>query len=245
MMMSVLRIPFALLSLLFLTGCETSLAPQGGQPAPEASEPSATLITNPILESTVRESVPGSPQQRIPESVLESEAESDSPVLQSIDLSGRWLLTLPAGFQYRVEFDLIEEHRYQLRNAATFSGVYQLNGDVLQIVEPGDERLNIFDWQLHNSNTMTLVDETGASGARYAGATMGRQIEWEDADLPRKILAIGRPAVPRAETTTRPAARIARQATLTGLAFNDETRGPYLETDETIIFINRHRSVDG
>jgi hypothetical protein len=154
-----------------------------------------------------------------------------------VDLSGNWLLTLPAGYQYRVTFDALRENRYRLRNAASFSGVYQLNGDVLQIVEPSNERLNVFDWQLHNVNSMTLVDETGASGPHYAGATMGRQVATDEA-LPKRVAAIGRPAVPRPPRTTSPPARVARKATLTGLAFNDESYGPYLETDETIVFIS-------
>lgn len=154
-----------------------------------------------------------------------------------MDLSGRWLLTLPAGYQYRVTIDALGENRYRLRSAVSFSGVYQLNGDVLQIIEPSDERLNVFDWQLHNINSMTLVSETGASGARYAGATMGRQFDPQGDELPHRITAIGRPAVPRPARAAVARSTASRRVTLTGTAFNDETQGPYLETDETIVFL--------
>lgn len=161
---------------------------------------------------------------------------AEAPAAAPVDLAGDWLLTLPAGYQYRVSIDSLGENRFRLKNAVAFSGVYQLNGDVLQIVEPSDERLNVFDWQLHNVNSMTLVDETGASGARYVGATMGRQVRSEEEELPRRISAIGRPAVPR-PASQRPAV-VARQMTLTGTAFNDESYGPYLETDDAVVFLS-------
>lgn len=184
--------------------------------------------------------------RRLPAAVLQSReaaattARSESTVaarMAAVDLSGDWLLTLPAGYQYRVRFEALGENRYRLQTAGSFRGVYQLNGDVLQVVEPSDARLNVFDWQLHNVNSMTLIDETGATGARYAGATLGRQIAADD-ELPKRVTAIGHPAVPRPPRTPAPPATVPRQATLTGLAFNDEAYGPYLETEETIVFLS-------
>ena len=178
--------------------------------------------------------------RRLPASALARQETADTPAQpeqnkQSIDLSGRWLLTLPAGYQYRVTFSALGKDQYRLQNAVAFSGVYQLNGEVLQLIQPTDERLNVFDWQLHNVNSMTLVDETGASGADYAGATLGRQIDWDDSGFPKKVVAIGRPAVPRPRSPVgRP---VAKETTILGRAFNDEANGPYLETEETIIFV--------
>ena len=220
LMKSILAISLAPPLLLCLAACETSLTPAAKQTSPETLEVDATsiLAAQPAsaLSSSEAEVASVQPAES-PAAPIETAAgrfetpgaavETAAAQIEPVDLSGNWLLTLPAGYQYRATIEALEDGRYRLQTIGSFRGVYQLNGDVLQVVEPSDERLNVFDWQLHNGNSMTLVDETGASGARYAGATMGRQIE-SDAELPRQISAIGRPAVPRPPSTTRPSTAI-------------------------------------
>lgn len=154
------------------------------------------------------------------------------------DLSGRWLLTLPAGYQYRITLESVGENRYRFPSLA-FAGIYELKGQKLVIVEPVDKRMTVFDWTLNNLNSLTLTDETGASGARYVGATLGRQIDWEDKDLPQRIATPGRPIIRLARPILRlplaPAAQ--KDAEVRGKAFNDAERGPYIETEATIVFV--------
>ena len=154
------------------------------------------------------------------------------------DLAGRWLLTLPAGYQYRITIEALGENRYRFPSLS-FAGVYELKGQKLVMVEPVDKRMIVFDWTINNVNNLTLTDETGASGARYAGATLGRQIDWEAEDLPRRVatpvrplLRLARPLIRLPSTPT-----VQRDAEVRGRAFNDAERGPYIETEETIVFV--------
>jgi hypothetical protein len=157
----------------------------------------------------------------------------------SVDLAGRWLLTLPAGFQYRVTLEAAGEGSYRITGGLAFAGVYELQGEKLAMVEPVDKRMTVFDWTLHNGNSLTLVAETGASGARYVGATLGRQIDWDAAELPLRVVTPTRPAIRLARPLLRlplnPAVR--KDAEIRGKAFNDAERGPYIETADTIVFI--------
>lgn len=127
---------------------------------------------------------------RCDERLLRLPAPSDAPEAEQtaaevpLDLGGDWLLTLPAGFQYRVSFESLGEEFYRLRGAKNLAGKYERRGDRLYMSEPDRERHTVATWQLLNANTLTLIDETGASGARYAGATLGRQLA-PDAELPR------------------------------------------------------------
>lgn len=95
------------------------------------------------------------------------------------DLSGDWLLTLPAGFEHHVMFTYQGKNRYRLApGRLNMSGVYQLEGDRLRLVEPKDARLTEFRWQVQGTGTLLLVEEppAGKTGARYLGATMTRPV---------------------------------------------------------------------
>ncbi len=164
----------------------------------------------------------------------------DRPAEQpsKLDLAGRWLLTLPAGYQYRITLEAVGENRYRFPSLA-FAGVYELKGQKLVMLEPVDKRMTVFDWTINNVNNLTLTDETGASGARYAGATLGRQIDWEAEDLPRRVATPARPIIRLARPLLRipltPA--VQKDAEVRGKAFNDAERGPYIETEDTIVFV--------
>jgi hypothetical protein len=166
-------------------------------------------------------------------------AATESERTTSIDLAGRWLLTLPAGFQYRVTIEQAGEGRYRFSGGLAFAGIYELQGQKLAMIEPVDKRMTVFDWTLHNVNSLTLAAETGASGARYVGATLGRQIDWAAAELPRRVATPVRPAIRLARPLIRlplnPAVR--KDAEVRGKAFNDAERGPYIETADTIVFV--------
>jgi hypothetical protein len=112
----------------------------------------------------------------------------------AIDLSGRWLLTLPAGFQHRVTLEPAGPNQYRFAGGLVFAGVYELRGDCLAMVQPLDERLTIFDWRLDNVNCLTLVAETGKTGPRYVGATLGRQIDWDAESLNPRVPIVEQPA---------------------------------------------------
>ncbi len=124
------------------------------------------------------------------------DSELNMPELELGQLGGDWLLTLPAGFQYRISLEALQDGRYQLQHGSNFAGIYEVRGDKLFMSEPVDERHDVFTWRILNANTLLLIDETGASCALYAGATLGRQIDPET-ELPRTVTTIAAPAFRR------------------------------------------------
>lgn len=183
-----------------------------------------------------------------PSAAIESAAATPSVkavdvVENRLDLAGDWILTLPAGFQYRLQLQRTDDGRYAMPDSRNMTGVYERRGDKLYMSEPIDERHNVFTWRILNANTLTLIDETGASGARYAGATLCRQFPAE-AELPRVV-----PTVFAAESQLTPArwARadaacfadtpVASVIELTGTAHNDALHGAYVEGERCVVLI--------
>jgi hypothetical protein len=154
------------------------------------------------------------------------------------DLSGRWLLTLPAGWQQKATIERLEDGRYRLPGHGNLNGIYVLEGRTLTLVEHEDDPMPNFVWEVLNDNTLRLRIDENHAGATYLGATLGRQIDWDEfEDNSRTTPALVRPAL-----IARPALLLARPAapqevTLTGKAYNDETQPPYLETEDDIIFL--------
>jgi hypothetical protein len=164
-----------------------------------------------------------------------------------IDLAGDWLLTLPAGFQYRVALERTDDGRYRLSSSGNSAGVYERRGDKLFMFAPEDERHDVFTWQVLNANTLLLIDETGASGARYAGATLCRQIA-AGTELSRTTPL---PSVPESQLTrerwhnARPSCFASLPSgtpmEFTGTAHNDAAQGAFVEVDgevqDLVVFI--------
>jgi hypothetical protein len=107
-----------------------------------------------------------------------------------IRLEGRWLMTLPAGFEHRVTLEPVGSDRYRLKSirldsrskgedSLVFAGLYEIRDGRLVIVDPDDDRLTEFQWTIQNPNTLILADqpEAGKTGADYHGATLTRQVD--------------------------------------------------------------------
>ncbi len=84
---------------------------------------------------------------------------------------------LPAGFMHRVTLTHLTGERYRLDpELLNNSGVYEVQGDRLVIVEPNDRRLLGFEWEIHPEGHLTLVGQPPLSqtGSDYLGAVMVR-----------------------------------------------------------------------
>jgi hypothetical protein len=202
----------------------------------------AAAVGGTLLTATISHSA----ETRLPAQAASEAATVEEPVAAPaarFDLAGDWLMTLPAGFQYRVQLQRTDDGRYRLSSSGNSAGVYERRGDKLYMFAPEDERHDVFTWQVLNANTLQLVDETGASGARYAGATLSRQIA-ADAGLSRTTPL---PFLPASELTperwhnARPSCfKNLPQGTpmeLTGTAHNDSAQGAYVEGDQWVVFI--------
>lgn len=101
------------------------------------------------------------------------------PMMEDTDLSGRWLLTMPAGFEYDATLERVDEPgRYRLRCRATnLSGVYAFRGRCLTAVSPDNEQMTGLGWELKNRNVLLLTvhPESAAVGSDYRDATLSRQ----------------------------------------------------------------------
>lgn len=198
----------------------------------------ALLLVSPSADSAERR-LPLSPAAESPA------AEGPEPNAPVLDLGGDWLLTLPAGFQYRVSFESLGEGFYRVRGANNLAGKYEHRGDRLYMSGPDRERHTVCTWQILNANTLTLIDETGASGARYAGATMGRQIDPE-AELPQTVPTVSAADAdsglsPDQLSKSDPGCFAALGGEvileLTGVAGTDAAHGIYLEGDGFLVFV--------
>lgn len=107
----------------------------------------------------------------------DSAASNAHAAAGAIDLSGNWLLTLPAGFEHPVVLEPLGQNRYRLTPPVlTMSGIYELRGAEFRLVEPHHSRLTEFKWQAQNLDfdSLLLVAEPppGKTGAKYLGATL-------------------------------------------------------------------------
>jgi beta-lactamase regulating signal transducer with metallopeptidase domain len=103
--------------------------------------------------------------------------ETSTPAEEAFDPTGDWLLTLPAGFEHRVEIADLGRGRYRLTPPRlNMSGVYRRRGGTFDLVEPNDSRLTEFKWRFEGSDILRLVAEPppGKTGAGYAGASLRR-----------------------------------------------------------------------
>lgn len=93
------------------------------------------------------------------------------------DLAGRWLLTLPAGFEYVVDLEAGgEAGLYRLRCGATnLSGLYEVRGDTLVLARADNPVMAGMTWDVRNANAAVLASHPDKVGADYRGATLGRQ----------------------------------------------------------------------
>jgi hypothetical protein len=92
------------------------------------------------------------------------------------NLSGEWVMSLPAGFRHRITLTLVGPGRYRLSpRKLNSSGVYQIKKNRLVIVEPNDRRLLGFEWEFRKGS-FVLVGQPpiGKTGSNYLGATLRR-----------------------------------------------------------------------
>jgi RNA polymerase sigma factor (sigma-70 family) len=91
-------------------------------------------------------------------------------------LAGRWLLTLPAGFQYQVVVRQLAEGRYSLDNAVRFSGIYERRANRLVLVVPRIRTEQGFEWEIRGAEELTLAAQPPAhkTGQDYSGAVLRR-----------------------------------------------------------------------
>jgi hypothetical protein len=100
-----------------------------------------------------------------------------TPPKAETPLAGRWLLTMPAGFEYDAVLEPGGEPGvYLLKCGATnLQGVYELKGRTLTLVEGDSPNLVGMTWKLLNDNAVVLADHPQKVGSDYRGATLGRQ----------------------------------------------------------------------
>jgi hypothetical protein len=97
-------------------------------------------------------------------------------------LVGKWLLTMPAGFEYEAQFERAETKNdvvsYRLTTKATnLRGVYAFIDGRLTLVQPDEANMAGLAWEIKNRNVILLVvhPESAHVGADYRNASLTRK----------------------------------------------------------------------
>ena len=110
-------------------------------------------------------------------------------------LTGRWVLTLPAGWQRKVSISRASDDTYHFRGAPglVMNGVYQFNApdSLLWMIEADDPTETAYEWQLLNANTFELVYQETSGGGGYLGATLSRHLEWDELEDGTAVERVG------------------------------------------------------
>lgn len=101
------------------------------------------------------------------------------PTAEPFSLTGRWLLTMPRGFEYDATLEAAGEvGLYRLRcGALNLQGLYEARGRRLILVKPDHRHLAGLAWEIRNNNALLLTEQPNQAqvGSDYRGATLGRQ----------------------------------------------------------------------
>jgi len=92
----------------------------------------------------------------------------------TLDLNGKWEVTLSSGAKLRSPIIQLGDGRYRITKMGVFSGIYELKNDRLVVVEPVDKRLTEFVWKVQDADNMVLIESSTKTGQDYSGATLKR-----------------------------------------------------------------------
>ena len=92
------------------------------------------------------------------------------------NLSGRWRLTLPAGFKYDAKIEYMGRLRYRIAVEVNGGGVYEVVGDTLTMLNPGNDGTRHYVWTIEDRDNLLLIEAptVGEVGSDYRGAVLTR-----------------------------------------------------------------------
>jgi len=92
------------------------------------------------------------------------------------DLRGAWSMVLPAGFKYDARLEYMGRLRYRIALEVNSGGVYEVMGDSLVMLNPGNDGTRHYIWKIEDQDHLLLVDAptVGAVGSDYRGAVLTR-----------------------------------------------------------------------
>lgn len=118
--------------------------------------------------------VPSGPKVLIPSKKAEKHA-TDSIPAKPVDLSGKWRVYLPAGFENTITLTAGEDGEYHLTPAhLTLSRTYRLKGTQLVSEETHKPPHGQFFWKVNSPYLITLTKQTARVGSDYTGAILFR-----------------------------------------------------------------------
>ena len=95
-------------------------------------------------------------------------------------LVGRWVLTVSERHVYQAEIKQADDGLLLLTGvpkAGVLWGRFALIGERLELVEPNDQQIDEFIWQVRSLNKLSLVVSKANTGADYTGAKLERLAE--------------------------------------------------------------------
>lgn len=98
-----------------------------------------------------------------------------SPVATD-DLTDDWMLTLPAGYTYRVSVLAVSKDKIKIVTGGNLSGTFRLRGHTLTIIDPSDKRKANTTWTLATRDKLVLTRSPQGMGSDYTGAILTRPV---------------------------------------------------------------------
>lgn len=98
-----------------------------------------------------------------------------SPVVTN-DLTGDWMLSLPAGYTYRVSLHVAGKDKVSIAKGGNLSGTFRVRGHTLTIIDPQDKRKADSTWTIVTPDKLVLTRSPHGMGSDYTGATLTRPV---------------------------------------------------------------------
>jgi len=83
---------------------------------------------------------------------------------------------MPAGFKYKARVEYMGRLRYRIAVEVVFGGVYEVAGDTLTMLNPGNDETRHYVWRIEDKDNLLLLEAptVGAVGSDYRGAVLTR-----------------------------------------------------------------------
>jgi hypothetical protein len=92
------------------------------------------------------------------------------------DLTGSWSLVMPAGFKYSARIEYMGNLRYRIAVEVNSGGVYEISGDELTMLNPGNDATRRYVWKIEDKDNLLLIKAPPVEkvGSDYTGAVLSR-----------------------------------------------------------------------
>jgi len=83
---------------------------------------------------------------------------------------------MPAGFKYKARIEYMGNLRYRMAVEVNLGGVYEIAGDELTMLNPGNDAKRHYVWKIEDKDNLLLTEAPPVEkvGSDYTGAVLSR-----------------------------------------------------------------------